>query len=68
MRDERQITYRGRCRVLMIEPSAKTTVKLITQSFIVPYLTAFVPLARLYQFSLGYLGVGGGRKGFTCSL
>jgi hypothetical protein len=28
----------------MIEPSARTTVRFTTQSFIVPYLTAFVPL------------------------
>lgn len=35
--------FRGLRRVLMIVPSASTTVRLITQSFIVPYLTAFVP-------------------------
>ncbi len=35
---------RGRRRVLMTVPSARTTVRLITQSFMVPYLTAFVPL------------------------
>ena len=37
-------TYRGRRLVLMMLPSARTTVRLMTQSFIVPYLTAFVPL------------------------
>jgi hypothetical protein len=35
---------RGLCFVLITVPSAKTTVKFTTQSFIVPYLTAFVPL------------------------
>src|SRR4051794_23230183 len=36
--------FRGRCLVLMIVPSAMTTVKLRTHSRIVPYLYAFVPL------------------------
>ena len=36
--------YRGLCRVLMTLPSASTTVRLRTQSFMVPYRTAFVPL------------------------
>lgn len=35
--------FLGRRRVLTILPSESTTVKLMTQSFIVPYLTAFVP-------------------------
>lgn len=35
--------FLGRRLVLMTVPSASTTVRLITQSFIVPYLTAFVP-------------------------
>lgn len=34
---------RGLRRVLITVPSARTTVKLITQSFMVPYFTAFVP-------------------------
>jgi hypothetical protein len=42
--DPSQDSYRGRRRVLMTVPSANTTVRLITQSFMVPYLTAFVPL------------------------
>lgn len=35
--------FLGRLLVLMTVPSARTTVRLITQSFIVPYLTALVP-------------------------
>lgn len=35
--------FLGRRRVLTILPSESTTVKLMTQSFIVPYLTALVP-------------------------
>lgn len=36
--------FLGLRRVLMTVPSASTTVRLITQSFMVPYRTAFVPL------------------------
>jgi hypothetical protein len=36
----------GRFLVLMTVPSASTTVKLMTHSFIVPYRTAFVPLSQ----------------------
>src|SRR5690606_5021941 len=36
--------FRGRFLVLMIDPSGRTTVKLTTQSFIVPYRVALVPL------------------------
>jgi len=35
--------FRGLRLVLMTVPSASTMVKLMTQSFIVPYLTALVP-------------------------
>jgi len=35
--------FLGLRRVLMTVPSASTTVRLITQSFMVPYLTALVP-------------------------
>ena len=44
----------------MIVPSASTTVRLTTQSFMVPYLTALVPLGDVsvgrnvcYKFILG---------------
>jgi hypothetical protein len=37
-------SYRGRRLVLITVPSARTTVRLTTQSFMVPYLTALVPL------------------------
>lgn len=35
--------FRGRLLVLITVPSASTTVRLMTQSFIVPYLMALVP-------------------------
>ena len=39
--------YLGLRLVLMTVPSARTTVRLMTQSFIVPYRTALVPLGYL---------------------
>lgn len=43
--------YRGLFRVFMTVPSASTTVKLMTQSFIVPYLIALVPLRAVRMMS-----------------
>jgi hypothetical protein len=39
----RNKAYRGRRLVLITVPSASTTVRFTTQSFIVPYRTALVP-------------------------